>query len=227
MIYTEILDSDKEALQRGSAAILTKIIISPGTSEETVLTESDAVKSWEYNDERYIEETSSFIGEFIARELTGELQNISDDFNIEDKIIELQMGIVTFAEKTSILTTENGLAIVTEDDENELMRDADRINIKNYTIVDENWYSLGTFNVLEPEDDEVVDNTKFNALDMTVLFNVPFDADYTDETFTTSFNDSIENENYFTASELAQYTCAQVGIELATLYFTHYDNKYK
>lgn len=221
MVYTEILDSDKQALQDGSAAILTKIIISPGEEDEIVLTESDAVKTWEYTEDRYVEETSSFIGEFISREVTGELQNISDDFNIENKIIEVQFGVMTFAEKDTVLTDEDGNELITESGSNELMRDADRINIKNYTVVDTNWYTLGTFNIMEPEDDEVADNTKFDAMDNAVLFNQEFDADYTDETFTTSFNDAIANEDYFTLKELAQYTCAQVGVTFGNATFSH------
>ena len=77
MIYTEITNEDKVALHSGNCAIKTKIIVSPGTEEEVVLTEQNSVKSWEHTEERYVPDVG-FIGQFVARELTGELHNISD-----------------------------------------------------------------------------------------------------------------------------------------------------
>jgi len=224
MVYTEILDSDKESFQNGNAVILTKIIVSPGTENEIVLTERDCVKTWDYTDERYIPDTHTFIGEFIARELSGELQNISDDFNIENKQIELQMGVMAFGHNEYLIETdENEDVLVTEQTNDSLLRDLDDIKIKNYANIDVHWYSLGTFNVLEPEDDEVADNTKFEAMDLTLQFNAKFDATYTSETFETSFEDSFTSGDYFTAGELAAYVCEQVGITLATTTFTHND----
>lgn len=86
-----------------------------------------------------------------------------------------------------------------------------------------NWYDFGNFIVTTPEDNEVNDNTKFESMDYTKLFNKEFDGDYTDTTFTTSYNDIVSNGGTVTALWLAQYTCAQVGVALGTTNFTNYN----
>ena len=190
LVYFDISKEDKSALHSGNCAIKTKIIVSPGTEEEIILTEENAVKSWEHVDERYVPDVG-FIGQFVARELTGELHNISDDFSLDNKAIELQMAILRTVEDTQEII--------------------------------ETWYSLGTFVVMEPEDDEVRDNTTFDAMDLTTLFNKEFDPTYTSETFTKSFNDTLGEKGSFTAFKLAKYTCEQVGVELANDSFTNAD----
>lgn len=214
MVYTNITDEDKAALNSGNCAIRTKIIVSPGTNEETVLTERNSVKTWNHIEERYVPDVG-FIGQFIARELSGELHNISDDFCLDNKRIELQMAVLRTIEDWVFLTTEDGIYVITEDGK--------QISVDtNYDVI-ETWYSLGTFVVMEPEDDEVRDNTTFNAMDLTVLFNKEFDANYTSDTFTKSFNTSLKENTPFTAITLAKYVCEQVGIEFANLSFTHDD----
>lgn len=180
MVYTEMLTEDRIALHSGNCTIKTKLIVSPGTSEQIILTEQDAIKSWEHTEERYVPDVG-FVGQFIARELTGELHNTSEDFNIENKIVELRFAVV-----------------------------------RNDEVKTETWYSLGKFVVMQPEDDEVNDNTTFEAFDLTTLFNIEFDANYTDDTFKKSFADTIAEGNSFTALMLAKYTCNQVGIDLET-----------
>ena len=214
MIYTEITNEDKVALHSGNCAIKTKIIVSPGTEEEVVLTEQNSVKSWEHTEERYTPDVG-FIGQFVARELTGELHNISDDFNIENKKIELQMAILRTELDFRFLTTENGIYLITEDGK--------QIYVDEIADVIETWYSLGTFIVMEPDDDDVRDNTTFDAMDLTTLFNADFNANFTNSEFTKSFNDTVKDGGSFTALQLAQYVCAQVNIELATTDFTHND----
>ena len=150
----------------------------------TVLTQEDSIKTWTLEEEKHVPDVG-FIGQFTAKMLTGELQNISDDFNIENKFITLLMGISRY----------------------------------NSQLI--NWYQLGTYLVTEPEDDEVKDNTSFEAFDYGTLFNVNFNPDYTSENFQTSFNDTIKNGNYFTALQLAQYVCEQVGVKLGTTYFNN------
>ena len=82
MIYTELLDEDKQALHSGDSVIKTKIIVKPSTTEnEMTLTEENSIVTWEYTEERRVPDVG-FIGQFVARTLTGKLQNISDDFNI-------------------------------------------------------------------------------------------------------------------------------------------------
>jgi hypothetical protein len=215
MAYTTLFDEDKKALQNNTAAIRVKLIVkATDTLEEIILTDDNSIKELTYTDDRYIPETG-FIGQFVARTLEGELQDISDDFNIEDREIELQIGIVRLGSRFIYLQTEDGEVIVTEDG--------------NYILADEldeditTWYTMGTFIVSKPEDDEVSDNTSFESLDKTTLFNQSFDTGYTDDTFTKSFKDTITDNETFTALQLAQYTCAQVGVELGNTDFINND----
>ena len=154
------------------------------TQDITILTETNSVKDWTIDNERYVPDVG-FFGQFTAKELTGNLQNITDDFNIEDKYVEVRMGLSKFKSTTT------------------------------------NWYSLGTYIISKPNDDEVSDNTKYTGYDLTILFNIPFDANFTNENFTKSFNDMIKEQSYVTNGWLANYTCAQVGIKLGTTNFIH------
>ena len=101
MIY-----SDKVALLNKTATIQTKIEILPiiGELEPTIITENDSIISWEYEDFRYVPNTG-FIGQFVARTLNGQLKNISDTFNIENREIILWLGIKTYNEITETYNT--------------------------------------------------------------------------------------------------------------------------
>lgn len=215
MAYTTLTDADKKALQANTAAIKTKLIVKAEEGkEEIVLTEENSVKEWTYTDDRYVPETG-YIGQFVARTLEGELQDISDDFNIEDREIELQIGVVQLGSRYQYLSTENGEMIVTENGDYILVKDLG----ENITT----WYTLGTFIVSKPEGDEVSDNTSFESLDRTILFNVDFSNKYTDDTFTKSFADTIKDGGTFTLLQLAEYTCAQAGVELGNTDFINND----
>lgn len=177
-----MLNEDKQALLNGTARIRCKLIVkATDTLPEIILTEQNSVKDWIYNDERYVPQ-QGFIGQFVARTLEGNLQNISDDFNIENRELELQLGIV-----------------------------------RNTT---ETWYSMGNFIVTDPEDNEVKDNTKFQAMDYTKLFNKRFDGDFTNSVYTASYNKLIETGSV-TALWLAKYACAQVGVDFPQTSFTN------
>lgn len=205
-MYTNINDDDKTCLINGTVAVSTKIIVKATDKlPELVLTEEDAIKSWEHNEERYVPD-QGFIGKFIARTLSGELHNIDDEFNIENREIELQIGLVQlgtrfqylFTEDNKQVLTENGIPIIISELESDVIT----------------WYSLGSFLISKPEDDEVSDNTTFEAFDLAVTFNKDFNADYTNNNFPVSFNDTLKDGNSFTALQLALYVCQQVGVEL-------------
>lgn len=223
--FTEMGTATKEALITGSAAIRTRLVVNniptsslatystSETSENTlILTEQDAVKTWDLNDERYVPDVG-FIGQFVARTLTGELHNVSDDFSIENTDVELQMGVVQLGTRYQWLTTEDGDILIDEH--------GNRVYIKDLGEDLTTWYSLGNFLVTKPEDDEVADNTKFEAFDYTTKFNIDFDADYVDNVYTVSFNDRIANEGSVSLHWLASYTCAQVGVVFANDTFTN------
>lgn len=161
----------------------TEILLSNYSIQDTIiLTEKDSVKDWTIDDERYVPDVG-FFGQFTAKELSGNLQNITDDFNIENKYVNIQMGISTFQGSTT------------------------------------DWYSRGTYIISKPNDDEVSDNTKYTGYDLTILFNKPFNANYTDENFPKSFNDLLSEETYVTMGWLANYVCAQVGVKFGTTSF--------
>lgn len=211
-IYTEIQDIDKQALIDGTVAIKTKIIVlATDTQEEIVLTESNSVKDWEHVDERYVPNTG-FIGQFVSRTLKGNLQDIDDDFNIEDREIELQIGVVRLGTRYQWLMTDTGDALVDSNDNQILVKDLG----EDITT----WYSLGNFFVTKPEGDEVKDNTSFESMDYATRFNDDFDANFTSDNFPISFNDVIANDGYFTAKELARYTCEQVNVIFGNNDFT-------
>lgn len=180
-----MLNNDKLLLTQGVATIKCQVIVkATDTLPETVLSEENSVKDWTYTDERYVPK-QGFIGQFVARTLSGNLQNISDDFNIEGREIELRIGVVS------------GTGT--------------------------NWYSLGNFIITDPTDNNVVDNTKFEAMDYTKLFNKKFNGDFKDSVFTQSYNEIINNKSTVTAIWLAKYCCAQVGVEFGQTAFTNSD----
>lgn len=189
MIYTEILDSDKLLLKNNTCAIKTKIIVKPRneSEEEIVLTEDNSVKDWTYDDDRLVPD-QGFVGQFVARTLTGNLQDISEDFNIEDRELELRLAIVSLGENPT-----------------------------------ENWYSLGTFYVTKPENNDVSDNTKFESLDKTILFNVDFNYNYVDAEYEVSFDTLCKTGVGMTAFNLAKYVCKQVGVTFGTTEFLNGD----
>ena len=200
---------DIQGLLDNSATIYTKIEILPKvTGEEIItLTNENSVKGWVYSDLRNVEK-QGFIGQFVARTLDGELQDIDDDFNIEDREIILYLGINS--NHTSELVTQSNNEIVTQSNEGIITEQG--ADVLTY-------YKLGNFFVEKPESDEVRDNTKFKSMDYTILFNSPFNADYTDSEYTKSFNQKIADSENVTALWLAQYVCKQVGVVLATTTF--------
>lgn len=209
-------EKDIQALIDDSAIVETELVIknNDGTDYAT-LTQDNSVKSWDYDEKRYVPKYG-VIGQFVARTLEGEFQNISDDFVIENKKIQAKFGVAITKDEGIELTTENGSIITTEDN--------DSIIDERYTIgYDTTYYSLGTFIVDKPEDNEVVDSTSYTATDYTILFNKTFNGDYTDSEYTKSFNQLLSEGTKVIAQWLAKYTCKQCGVELATTNFINWD----
>ena len=80
---------DKLALINNECSIKTKIIL----DNDIVLTESDCVLSWDYEDFRYVP-NQGFIGQFVERVVNGKFKNIDDSFTLENKILEIQFAVV-------------------------------------------------------------------------------------------------------------------------------------
>lgn len=87
-----MIDSDKQALLNGSATIQTEIEIINEDDDNVVLTEDNGVIDWDYEDFRQVK-NEGFIGQFVARQLTGNLKNLDDDFNISNKELQLRLGV--------------------------------------------------------------------------------------------------------------------------------------
>lgn len=87
-------NTDIQALLNGTAAIQTKIEILPQVAGESsiTLTESNGIVSWDYEDFRFIKD-QGFIGQFIAKQVTGTIKNPSDTFSMTDREFKLQMGV--------------------------------------------------------------------------------------------------------------------------------------
>ena len=116
----DFTEEDKEALRNNTAVIHTKLIVKPDeTHDDTfILTEDNSIKSLVYNDDRYVP-NQGWIGQFVARTLEGQLQNISDDFNIEDRILQYHIGVSRLNDDT---TTWYSLGdfLVTKPEDNEV-----------------------------------------------------------------------------------------------------------
>lgn len=164
-------DNDKQALLDGSATIETKIEILPleENGESIILTQDNSIIHWDYEDFRYVKD-EGWIGQFVARQVTGELSNIDDDFTITNREFILWLGV----------------------------------KVNNNTT----WYSLGNFLVTKVDDNEVKDNTSFEALDYTKKFNK-------------AYEDTITYP--CTALQLAQNVCNQCGVELGNTNFLNKD----
>lgn len=216
VVYTSISEEDKTAILDGSVAIRTKLIVQPDAKHTgyITLTEEDSIKDWTLSDDRYVPD-EGFIGQFVARTLNGSLQNINDTFNIENRDVQLLLGVVRLGSRYQYLETEDGEILIDEF--------GNKITTKDLGDDITTWYSLGNFLITKPEDDEVADNTTFESFDYTTKFNADFNADFTSANFPLSFNQRIAANIVTTIEQLAQYTCEQVGISLGSFNFTNSD----
>lgn len=83
--------------------------------EPIVLDQNNSVIKWDYEDFRYVKD-EGWIGQFVARQVTGELKNISDDFNITDREFILKLGVRT-NDNTNWYSLGNFLITKITDDE--------------------------------------------------------------------------------------------------------------
>lgn len=112
-------DADKQALRSNTAAIKCKLIVqADGNLPEIVLTEDNSIKDWEYTDERLVP-GKGFIGQFVGRTLDGNLQNISDDFNIIGREAKLIFGVYRMNDNVTTWY-DFGNFIITEPEDNEV-----------------------------------------------------------------------------------------------------------
>lgn len=83
-------DLDKKSILENSARILSTISV---VGTDIAFTEETNLSEWEYEDYRFVPE-NGFIGQFTERLLDGKFKNLPQDFNLENKEINLKLGIV-------------------------------------------------------------------------------------------------------------------------------------
>lgn len=103
------------------------------TLPELIINEQNYLKDVTFEELRYIPD-EGFIGGTVAKRVTGNFNNIEENFSIQDREFELYMGVDL------------------EDGSTEYIK-------------------YGTFIVQKPEDDQVTDNTSFEALDYMIKLN--------------------------------------------------------
>ena len=92
LCISNITSGDKQALLDGSATIPFKInIIQDGQVIKTL--NEYSIVELDYEDFRYVNTESLVIGQFVARKITGKLDQIYTEFEIEDTELEVLMGI--------------------------------------------------------------------------------------------------------------------------------------
>lgn len=82
-------NEDKQLLKENAALVVCKISV---VGTELVYTEDDYIADWKYEDFRYVPE-NGFIGQFVERLLDGKFKNLPTDLILENKEINLQLGI--------------------------------------------------------------------------------------------------------------------------------------
>ena len=109
--------SDIQALLNNDATIETRIEILPLSpdGDVVVLTQDNAIIDWQHEDFRYVNK-EGWIGQFVARQLTCNIKNITDDFYIGDREIILYLGIKV-GENTTWYSLGNFLVNKIEEDE--------------------------------------------------------------------------------------------------------------
>lgn len=88
-------DSDKQALINGTATIPYRITVLGDTETENVILTEEDIVSTTYEDYRYVDTATICIGQFVARTISGELKNVNNALEIENKEIKVELGVKT------------------------------------------------------------------------------------------------------------------------------------
>lgn len=122
-------DSDKQALLDGTSTIPYRITVLGDTEEDNItLTEADIV-STTYEDYRYVDTATICIGQFVARTISGELKNVNNALEIENKEIKVEFGVKTNA-GTNYYSLGNFLITAPTDDD---VKDKTTFEAMDYT----------------------------------------------------------------------------------------------
>ena len=131
--YQKISDEYKARVKSGKITRGYLRILATETLPEIIINENNYLKDLRIEELRYVPE-EGFIGGAVAKRLSGNFNNVDSSFNIQDREIEVYLGV-----ELEDKTTE--------------------------------YIKYGTYVVQRPEDDQVNDNTSFEALDYMVKLN--------------------------------------------------------
>lgn len=131
--YQRISEEFKTRLKEGKITRGYLKVLATDTLPELIIDENNYLKDLKIEELRYVPE-EGFIGGAVAKRVTGNFNNVDNSFDIQDREVEVYLGVELEDETTEYI-------------------------------------KYGTYIVQRPEDDQVNDNTSFEALDYMVKFN--------------------------------------------------------
>lgn len=131
--YQRISEEFKTRLKEGKITRGYLKVLATDTLPEIIIDENNYLKDLKIEELRYVPE-EGIIGGTVAKRVSGNFNNVDSSFNIQDREIEVYLGVELEDETTEYI-------------------------------------KYGTYIVQRPEDDQVNDNTSFEALDYMIKFN--------------------------------------------------------
>lgn len=131
--YQRISEEFKTRLKEGKITRGYLKVLATDTLPEIIIDENNYLKDLKIEELRYVPE-EGFIGGTVAKRVTGNFNNVDNSFDIQDREVEVYLGVELEDETTEYI-------------------------------------KYGTYIVQRPEDDQVTDNTSFEALDYMIKFN--------------------------------------------------------
>lgn len=183
----QITETIKNAFKYNIIKCYLEVLPENSNGTSTYIHHNNYLKSIDFDDCRYNQE-EGIIGTTIAKGLSGDFVNVDSNFNIENREIKLFIG-----------------ACLNDD----LAEDEGKTDIQIINDSNVKYLKMGTFIIQKPENDNVNDNTRFEALDYMIKFNIPFvdRLNYDDP------------QNPITIGVLLQDICNQAGVTLGTTTF--------
>lgn len=131
--YERISEEFKTRLKEGKITRGYLKVLATDTLPEIIINENNYLKDLKIEELRYVPE-EGIIGGTVAKRVSGNFNNVDSSFDIQDREIEVYLGVELEDETTEYI-------------------------------------KYGTYIVQRPEDDQVNDNTSFEALDYMIKFN--------------------------------------------------------
>lgn len=131
--YERISEEFKTRLKEGKITRGYLKVLATDTLPEIIIDENNYLKDLKIEELRYVPE-EGIIGGTVAKRVSGNFNNVDSSFDIQDREIEVYLGVELEDETTEYI-------------------------------------KYGTYIVQRPEDDQVNDNTSFEALDYMIKFN--------------------------------------------------------